>query len=238
VNRNGETAAILAGGLGTRLSHALPGVPKALAPVAGEPFLSRLLRWLEAEGVARALLLCGHLAPAMEAFVRDWNARSGVPVLEISVEPAPLGTGGAVGLAAARLPQDFFLLNGDTLCPVRLADLAAVHLAARAAVTLTAVQQRERAARGALELDPHNRVLGFAEKSREGAGWINAGVYRVRRALFEGLPAGRAVSLEHDLLPEWISRGLTVRALRATAPFLDIGTPADWARAQHEGWLP
>jgi NDP-sugar pyrophosphorylase family protein len=82
------------------------------------------------------------------------------------------------------------------------------------------------------------RKSGFAEKARSGPGWINAGVYRVRRSLFETLPAGRAVSLERDLLPDWIARGLPVRAYRAAAPLLDIGTPGDWERAQHEGWLP
>jgi NDP-sugar pyrophosphorylase family protein len=234
----GETAAVLAGGLGTRLAPALPGVPKALAPVAGQPFLARLLRYLEAEGVARAVLLCGHLAPAVEEFVRAWSPGGRAPALETSVEPAPLGTGGAVGLAAGRLPEEFFLLNGDTLCPVGLAKLARAHRDSGAAVTLTAVHQEEGAARGALELAADDRVTGFAEKGRPGPGWINAGVYRVRRSLFEGLPEGRAVSLERDLLPEWIARGLTVRAHRAAAPFLDIGTPGDWERAQHEGWLP
>jgi len=234
----GETAAVLAGGQGTRLASALPGVPKSLAPVAGEPFLARLLRWLAAEGVPRAVLLCGHLAPAVEEFAGGWNAAGRSPALEVSAEPEPLGTGGAVRRALERLPQEFYLLNGDSLCPVRLAALAAAHGAWGADATLTAVHQEEGAARGALELDGEDRVRGFAEKARSGPGWINAGVYRLRRSLFEALPAGRPASLERDLLPDWIARGLPVRAFCAQAPFLDIGTPQDWERAQHEGWLP
>ncbi|MBI5837419.1 MAG: NTP transferase domain-containing protein [Candidatus Eisenbacteria bacterium] len=233
-----RTAAVLAGGLGTRLAPALPGVPKALAPVAGEPFLAKLLRWAAAGGTERAVLLCGHLAPALEGFARGWNAAGRGPVVDISVEPAPLGTGGAVRFALERLPEEFFLLNGDTLCPVPLGSMAEAHRRGGAAATLAAVHEAEGASRGALEMDQEDRVLGFAEKGRRGPGWINAGVYRLRRSLFEGLPAGAAASLETDLLPAWIARGERVRAFRTDAPFLDIGTPADWDRAQTEGWLP
>jgi D-glycero-alpha-D-manno-heptose 1-phosphate guanylyltransferase len=41
-------ALILAGGFGTRLRSRLPGVPKALAPVGGRPFLAHQLDWLKA----------------------------------------------------------------------------------------------------------------------------------------------------------------------------------------------
>lgn len=38
-----EEAIVLAGGFGTRLRGVVDGVPKPLAPVAGQPFLLRLL---------------------------------------------------------------------------------------------------------------------------------------------------------------------------------------------------
>ena len=43
---------ILAGGLGTRLRPVLgEAMPKALASIDGEPFLSWMLRWLSQQGV-------------------------------------------------------------------------------------------------------------------------------------------------------------------------------------------
>ena len=36
-------AVVLAGGFGTRLAHVVPDVCKPMAPVAGEPFLRRVL---------------------------------------------------------------------------------------------------------------------------------------------------------------------------------------------------
>lgn len=49
-------AIILAGGLGRRLAAQLPGLPKALAPIAGRPFLEILLRQVECYGCTRVLL--------------------------------------------------------------------------------------------------------------------------------------------------------------------------------------
>ncbi len=232
-----EVAAILVGGLGTRLRSAVPDVPKPLAPVQGGPFLDRLLDWLEREGVVRAVLLCGHGSEQIEAFAARRVAERRGPALQCSIEPAPLGTAGAVRLALEALPAEFYLVNGDTLCPVRLRDLETRHRATGADATLTAVFQQDGASRGALEMDESGRITGFAEKARTGPGWISAGVYALRSELFEALPPGTPGSLEMDLLPGWIARGLNVRAFRAEAPFLDIGTPADWERAQREGWL-
>ena len=39
-------AVILAGGLGTRIQHLLPNVPKPMAPVAGRPCIEWLVRYL------------------------------------------------------------------------------------------------------------------------------------------------------------------------------------------------
>src|SRR5215472_13704202 len=55
-------AVVLAGGLGTRLRARVPDVPKAMAPVAGRPFLAWLLDELADAGFRRVVLSVGHLA--------------------------------------------------------------------------------------------------------------------------------------------------------------------------------
>jgi len=61
-------AIILIGGKGTRLSQIFPDRPKALVPVAGQPFLERQLAWLRRNGITHIHLAAGHLAGAMQ----DW----------------------------------------------------------------------------------------------------------------------------------------------------------------------
>ena len=60
-------AIILAGGLGTRLAAKLNGVPKAMAPVAGRPFLEILLNQLKRAGCTRAVLSVGHLHAVIQS---------------------------------------------------------------------------------------------------------------------------------------------------------------------------
>src|SRR5579875_1118215 len=60
-------AAILCGGLGTRLRGTLGGLPKSMAPLAGAPLLERLVRWAAEAGVARVWLCTGHGGAAIRA---------------------------------------------------------------------------------------------------------------------------------------------------------------------------
>jgi D-glycero-D-manno-heptose 1,7-bisphosphate phosphatase len=77
-----------------------------------------------------------------------------------------------------------------------------------------------------------DRVAAFRERpAAPGPGLINAGIYALRRSVADGLPD--TCSLERDVLPGLAAAG----ALRATAAdgfFIDIGVPADFARAQHD----
>ncbi len=89
---SGVTAAILAGGLGTRLRSAVADRPKVLAPVAGRPFLAYLLDSLAADGVRKTVLLTGFRGAQVRAALGN---RFGEMNLVYSEEPSPLGTGGA-----------------------------------------------------------------------------------------------------------------------------------------------
>jgi NDP-sugar pyrophosphorylase family protein len=82
-------AAILAGGLGTRLRQTIGDRPKVLAPVAGRPFLSHLLDHVAAAGMRRAVLCTGYLADQVQATFGD---RYGALALSYSRELSPQGT--------------------------------------------------------------------------------------------------------------------------------------------------
>jgi len=87
----------------------------------------------------------------------------------------------------------------------------------------------DRARYGSVVVDG-NRVLGLEEKGPSGPGLVNAGVYLVRRELPVRCPMPSAFSLEAEILST--PGNLNIRAFRTEAPFLDIGTPEDFARAQ------
>jgi NDP-sugar pyrophosphorylase family protein len=216
------SAAILAGGLGTRLRPVLGTKPKVLAEVAGRPFLSRLLAHLARWGVKHVVLATGYRSEEVEAFAGDGSAWG--LAIEISREETTLGTGGAVRRAAPFLRSDpFLVLNGDTFVDADPGLLLADHLAHDALATLVAVRVPDRSRFGSLRTDPSGRMLGFIEKGPGGEGYVNAGVYALSRAALGRLPPTDPCSLETDLFPTLLESGL--RAFRIDAPFLDIGTP-------------
>jgi NDP-sugar pyrophosphorylase family protein len=229
----GVDAVVLAGGLGTRLRPAVADRPKALAPVGGRPFLDLLLAWLHGRGVRRVLLALGHGADQVEARLEPLRAR--LPDLELraSVEPEPLGTGGALRSCLPLLRSDPILVaNGDSLAEVDLAAFLAAFLASGAPAGLVAVGVPDAARYGRLELSAAGRVLRFAEKEPGSAGpaWINGGLYLFRRdVLLAGLPPEGPSSLERDLLGR-LPPGSAL-AFPGGGRFVDIGTPASLSAA-------
>ncbi len=217
-------AMILIGGLGTRLAGLFPDRPKALAPVGGRVFLDRQLEWLAACGVSSAHLAAGHRAGCLQ----DWLAAARPPMpVTISVEPAPLGTGGGLRFAASHIHTDpFLVVNGDSLLPrLDLPGMLAVHRRAAAAVTMAVAPVTDSGRYGLVEFDAGGTVRAFREKAAAAAGWVNGGFYLVGRSLPAELPsAPPPFSLERDVFPGLAAAG-RVQAWSAPPPLLDMGTP-------------
>ncbi len=222
------TAAILAGGLGTRLRTVVADRPKVLAEVQGRPFLSFLLDHLSATGLRRIVLCTGYcgeqICQAMGDTYRNLQ-------LSYSQEARPLGTAGALRLASAMLPSDpVLVMNGDSFCAADLLGLLKFHYSRRAEATvlLAAVANADRY--GGIKLGDDDAVVEFAEKRiGAGAGWINAGIYLLSRHVLLSIPENRPVSLEYEVFPSLIGRG--IYGCRSGGRFLDIGTPEDFASA-------
>jgi len=220
------TAAILVGGQGTRLRPVTGDGQKVIAPVAGRPFLFRLLDQLADAGLRRVVLCTGHKAGDVVATVGD-NYRD--MVVCYSHEETPLGTAGALRHALPLLDSDPILaMNGDSFCEV---DLAALFRAHQAAGTLVVVRAQDTRASGRVVFDEQHVIQRFDEKQPSAApGWISAGIYLLSRAVLESIPADRPVSIEKETFPAWVARGL--RAFPVRGRFLDIGTPDAYLHAQ------
>lgn len=223
-------AAILCGGLGTRLRGAVPELPKSLAPVGGQPFLERLLEQIAGAGCRRAVLCSGYKSAAIEQ--RYAGARSGLEIV-ISAEARPLGTGGALGLARKLLRTDpVLVMNGDSIVP-GLDFAALLRAAGGVAGALAVVAADGRGDTGAITLDAAGRVLGFQEKPAAGVtGYQSAGVYVLSQRLLGEIPEGEASSLEREWFPRWVSAGLA--GYVHPGALIDIGTPERWQRAQEQ----
>ncbi|WP_167771761.1 HAD-IIIA family hydrolase [Bradyrhizobium frederickii] len=221
-------AAILVGGLGTRLGERTKTVPKPMLDIGGRPFLDTLIDELVRYGVFdEILLLAGHKAEIVETHYAA--AARGQTRIVVSRETEPLGTGGALVHARNLLHDRFLLLNGDSLFDFNLLDLIArahdgrVHMALRDGVV------GDRYGRVVLDGD---MVRDFIAPGAGATGPVNAGIYVIDKSVL-GEIATLPASLEQEVFPSLAKSG----ALRGTAYrgyFIDIGIPDDFARADRE----
>lgn len=222
-----EQAVFLVGGTGSRLQKLTAETAKPMLEVGDRPFLDHLLYEASRYGFKRALLLCGYRAgDLMRAY--DGRRIRGMRV-ETAVEAAPAGTAGALALAADRLDDTFFLVNGDSLFDfnwLALCPPAAGNSTWVARMTLAGGISGERYGRVGIAV---GRVRAFTPAGASDQP-INAGIYLVRKSILQHIGSGLS-SLERDVLPGLAARGL-IEGRIFEGSFIDIGIPEDFARAQ------
>ena len=226
-------AVILAGGQGTRLRPLTLSVAKPVMPLAGRPFMTFMLDWLRGHGVDDVVFCCGFQAAGVRASLGD---RYKDVRLRYVLEDRPLGTAGPIRLAAdeGMLSERFFVLNGDVLTDLDLTAELRQHRATRALATLALIAVDDTASYGVVPTRADGRVEAFLEKSSSPAptNRINAGAYVLDREAVGQIPAGRPVSIEREVFPQLVGRGLY--GYHADAYWIDIGTPDRYLEATYD----
>lgn len=219
---------VLAGGFGTRLQSTIPGIPKALAPVNGAPFLRfQIEHWVD-QGVKSFVFLLHYQAGLVVDFLRGEQSTS-LRDSEVQwlVEPVPLGTGGALAFAVdrLRLTDDFLVTNADTWLGTGISELMRFGAPAMAVVR---VKNAGRFGRVLVDSQDH-RIKCFEEKNAsDRAGWINAGLYKLNPVIFR-YRSNSPFSLEKDMFQTLAADG-KLHAVPLESDFIDIGIPEDYFR--------
>jgi NDP-sugar pyrophosphorylase family protein len=218
-----KKAIILLGGKGTRLSGLFPDLPKALVPVAGRPFLAWQLDWLFANNIKQVLLAAGYMGDKIRDWVRQQSFKDKVSV---SIEPTPLGTGGALKYLASTISSNRFLtLNGDSLLPnLDYQQMEEAHRKSGALATIAVTSIEDSGRYGAVLFDNQCKIIKFEEKKNRGADWINAGIYLLEPAVLSAIGPNKNVSLENEVFPSLAAEGKML-VFQAKPPLLDMGTP-------------
>lgn len=218
---------VLAGGFGTRLQSALPGIPKALAPVGKTPFLElQLENWIT-QGIRSFVFLLHHQADLIKGFL----AKAKIELLKdcevISLaEPTAMDTGGAVAYAVRELSLKgrFLVTNADTWLGSGIGKMCTSQ-----APSMAVIQLKDPSRYGQVTFDDHGTVTAFTEKSALGTpGWINAGLCLLSADLFKPWD-GTRFSLERQSFTRW-AQGGQLQAVAIDADFIDIGIPEDYLR--------
>jgi D-glycero-alpha-D-manno-heptose 1-phosphate guanylyltransferase len=226
-----KEAIILAGGLGTRLRSAVPDLPKCMAPVAGKPFLYYVIDHLQKQGIGKFIFSLGYMS---ESIIEYTKTQYPTINIQYSIEEEPLGTGGAIKLAASKATdKNVLVLNGDTLFSIDTTAVSTLHEAKDADCTLALKPMQNFDRYGMVELNGDASVAAFKEKQFYATGLINGGVYALntKRLLQEALP--EKFSFEKDYLEQYYNKR-KIYGIVQDEYFIDIGIPEDFERAQRE----
>jgi len=216
-----DRAVILAAGMGTRLKWMTHQSPKALAPVAGEPAISHVIRQLVRQGVREIAVNAFHHADQLAEYLGD-GAQFGCHIA-ISYEDTLLDSGGGVKKALLKLPGSGPVLVHN--CDV-LADIDMARLARTAPVGGCSL---------ALVNNPSHHPLGdftLQDSSVSMKGYDRltfAGISVWDDALFERYETDEVFSLARSIR-EQIAAG-ACKGFVHTGYWFDIGRPVDLMRA-------
>ena len=229
-NLNNLTAAILAGGQGTRLRSAVSGRQKVMAEVKGRPFLAYLLDKLENAGIKKVVLCTGYLGEELEkTFKTSWKNMN----ILYSKETAPLGTGGALRKALPLFDSKTILvMNGDSYCNADLIDFYKFHVSRKSniSVVLTSVDNISRY--GMVKINNRGLIKSFAEKPEENKpGLINGGIYLIKSEILLKVSENKKVSLEKEIFPSLA--GENMYGYKNYGNFIDIGTPETYREGEN-----
>lgn len=225
-----KTAIVLAGGLGTRLQKVVKELPKPMAKIGNKPFLEILLCYLREQNIKKVILSVGYKKEMIQNYFGD--SFCGLEIL-YSKEKTPLGTGGAIKKALRLVDEDFvFVFNGDTFFDVDLEKLKIFHQKNSADISI-ALKKMENFKRYGSVLVENDKIVKFNEKKFTQNGYINGGVYILRRD---------TLKIEEDVFSfeEFLSTtDKKIYGLVCDGYFIDIGIPQDYYKAQKDlaRWL-
>jgi len=220
-------ALIIAAGFGSRLLDISPSKP--LTPVAGIPLIELGVRQAQASGVARVVVVTGHEAARVEAFLPGLAARIGMEIVATRCSDWSLPNGHSVMAGAALIAGDYLLMMADHIfaAPIlrRLAsvgdDTRGVTLAVDRRVTSPLIDPDD-ATWVKMTSDGRIRAIGKTIKSYDA---VDCGAFLATPELAQAIAAAIATGK-----PGSLSDGMQLLADAGRAATMDIGED------EYEAW--
>jgi glucose-1-phosphate cytidylyltransferase len=223
--RGAVKVAILAGGLGTRLSEETQVKPKPMAEIGEHPILWHIMKVYGEQGFTEFVICLGYKGYVIKEYFANYFLHNAdvtfdlrgreMVVHENAAEPwrvtlvdtgAETQTGGRLKRVADHLGGERFMLTyGDGVADIDLSALVAAHESHGRLATVTAVQPPGRF--GALQFGGDGTtVRRFVEKPTGDGGWMNGGFFVLEPAVLDYI-AGDETLWEKEPLEQLAGEG-------------------------------
>jgi NDP-sugar pyrophosphorylase family protein len=223
-------AALLAGGLATRLRPITQTIPKAMVEVAGRPFIDHQLALLHRNGIRRVVLCLGYLGEQIEQYLGD-GASHGMELLYSYDGDRLLGTGGALRRALPLLGPVFWVLYGDSYMDIDYRAVLAQFAASRASGLMTVIHNENRWDKSNVVFRD-GRLLCYSKRApTPEMKHIDYGATLIRSSMLASTPADEPSDLA-DLLCAMAARG-ELAGHEVTQRFYEIGSHGGLQETEH-----
>ena len=214
-------AAILAGGLGTRLRPLTDKVPKAMAPVNGRPFLEYELELLASHGVDDIVLCVGYKGEMIRDHFGDGSG-FGVKIRYSSEGERLLGPIGGLKMAERMLRKEFFVTYGDAYLRLDYRGMMDALMGHEELAVMAVYRNQGRHGRSDVVVKD-GFVAAYDKVSQvPGMEWINFGVTAMRRDALAKVEPGRVT--DEQTFYGRLVRERQLRALEVSERFYEVGS--------------
>ncbi len=170
-----------------------------------------------------------------EVFMQRYGKSKYGMEISYSREKKPMGTGGAIKYAENFIDyeESFLVLNGDIFAKIDYRMLLKKHKEKNPIATIALYRVEDPSRYGTVKLTEESRVTQFIEKAPPGeapSNLINAGIYVLDPKIFNYIPSGRPVSIEHEIFPQLAKEG-KLFGYEFKEIWMDIGKPRDYLKA-------
>jgi glucose-1-phosphate cytidylyltransferase len=203
--------AILAGGLGTRLSEETTIKPKPMVEIGGKPILWHIMNLYAACGFKEFVIALGYKGELIKDYFLNYHYRSRSLTIQLktggviahnrdgedwTVHLLDTGidtqTGGRIKRIAEFVGQEPFMLTyGDGVSNIDAAELLQFHQTQGGVATITAVRPPARF--GQMIFNSKEEVSQFVEKPQLGEGWINGGFFVLQPEISEYIEGDQTI---------------------------------------------
>lgn len=194
--------ALLAGGLGTRLSEETVVKPKPMVEIGGKPILWHIMKTYSHYGFNEFIICLGYRGYVIKEWFTNYFLHNSDVTIRLKNNQVTVNdshtedwtitlvdtgdqtqTGGRIKRIKKYLPEPFLLTYGDGVGNINIPELINFHKKHGKKATVTGVQPPGRF--GALDIGKDGSVISFREKPRGDGIWVNGGYFVLEPSIFD-----------------------------------------------------
>ncbi len=221
-------AVLLSAGLGTRIRSLFPDIPKVMAPMLGKPLLEWHIEELKKHGVKEFFINLHYLPDVIRNYFGD-GSKWEVKITYVLEAPEILGTAGGVKNFDGTLHGNFFVVYADVFGLIDYSKMAEAFYRHPGAIGITIVGMNDHPHDSDLvTMDEELKFIKIYPKPNREL----PPNFRTMRTTFifnerilKYIPPKTYYEIDHQLLPDMLSKGEVFYGYETKDFLKDIGTP-------------